>query len=122
MEKKFLRGLGTAGHIEDIAVDKSQHGKKLGFRIIQALIAISEGLGAYKTILDCSDDTIREPILLKTGAPLVENICTVFYEKCGMAKKGIQMVWLSDSVFAMVANAVVGKVCIAPPRLWMSAA
>jgi glucosamine-phosphate N-acetyltransferase len=60
MEKKFLRGLSTVGHIEDIAVDKSQQGKKLGLRIIQALTGISEGLGAYKTILNCSDHNTRE--------------------------------------------------------------
>ena len=60
MEKKFLRGLGTVGHIEDIAVDKNQQGKKLGLRIIHALTGISEGLGAYKTILNCSDNNIRE--------------------------------------------------------------
>ena len=60
MEKKFLRGLGTVGHIEDIAVDKTQQGKKLGLRIIQTLTGISEGLGAYKTILNCSDNNIRE--------------------------------------------------------------
>ena len=60
MEKKFLRGLSTVGHIEDIAVDKNQQGKKLGLRIIQALTGISEGLGAYKTILNCSDHNIRE--------------------------------------------------------------
>jgi len=59
MEKKFLRGLGTVGHIEDIAVDKAQQGKKLGLRIIQTLTGISEGLGAYKTILNCSDSNIR---------------------------------------------------------------
>lgn len=60
MEKKFLRGLGTVGHIEDIAVDKTQQGKKLGLRIIQALTGISETLGCYKTILNCSDENIRE--------------------------------------------------------------
>jgi len=73
MEKKFLRSLGTVGHIEDIAVDKSQQGKKLGLRIIQALTGISEGLGAYKTILNCSDFNIP------------------FYEKCGFSKKDIEM-------------------------------
>lgn len=61
MEKKFLRNLGTVGHIEDIAVDKTQQGKKLGLRIIQTLTGISEGLGAYKTILNCSDHNIRKP-------------------------------------------------------------
>ncbi|KAF9652687.1 glucosamine 6-phosphate N-acetyltransferase [Thelephora ganbajun] len=73
MEKKFLRGLGTVGHIEDIAVDKSQQGKKLGLRIIQVLTGISEGLGAYKTILNCSDHNIP------------------FYEKCGFVKKENEM-------------------------------
>lgn len=60
VERKFLRGLGSVGHIEDIAVDKTQQGKKLGLRIIQALIHVSENSGCYKTILNCSDDNIRE--------------------------------------------------------------
>ena len=60
IERKFLRGLGAVGHIEDIAVDKSQQGKKLGLRIIQALTAISENSGCYKTILNCSDSNIRK--------------------------------------------------------------
>lgn len=59
IERKFLRGLGSVGHIEDIAVDKSQQGKKLGLRIIQALTVISENSGCYKTILNCSDSNIR---------------------------------------------------------------
>jgi glucosamine-phosphate N-acetyltransferase len=60
IERKFLRGLGSVGHIEDIAVDKSQQGKKLGLRIIEALTHISENSGCYKTILNCSDANIRE--------------------------------------------------------------
>ena len=60
IERKFLRGFGTVGHIEDIAVDKNQQGKKLGQRIIQALTHISENSGCYKTILNCSDSNIRE--------------------------------------------------------------
>lgn len=60
IERKFTRGLGLVGHIEDIAVDKSQQGKKLGLRIIQALTYISENSGCYKTILNCSDKNIRE--------------------------------------------------------------
>ncbi|KAF9240059.1 acyl-CoA N-acyltransferase [Melanogaster broomeanus] len=73
LERKFLRGLGTVGHIEDIAVDKSQQGKKLGLRIIQALTHISENSGCYKTILNCSDANIP------------------FYEKCGFSKKENEM-------------------------------
>lgn len=60
IERKFLRGLGSVGHIEDIAVDKNQQGKKIGLRIIQALTYISENSGCYKTILNCSDSNIRE--------------------------------------------------------------
>lgn len=60
IERKFLRGLGSVGHIEDIAVDERQQGKKLGLRIIQALTRISENSGCYKTILNCSDKNIRE--------------------------------------------------------------
>lgn len=59
MERKFLRNLGRVGHIEDIAVDKNVQGAKLGLRIIQALTAISEAQGAYKTILNCSTANIR---------------------------------------------------------------
>ncbi|KAF7303815.1 Glucosamine 6-phosphate N-acetyltransferase [Mycena indigotica] len=73
VERKFLRGLGSVGHIEDIAVDKAQQGKKLGLRIIQALTHISEASGCYKTILNCSDANIP------------------FYQKCGFEKKENEM-------------------------------
>jgi glucosamine-phosphate N-acetyltransferase len=63
IERKFLRGLGSVGHIEDIAVDKNQQGKKLGLRIIQALIHTSEKSGCYKTILNCSEANVREYLL-----------------------------------------------------------
>jgi len=73
IERKFLRGLGSVGHIEDIAVDKSQQGKKLGLRIIHALTHISENSGCYKTILNCSDANIP------------------FYQKCGFVQKENEM-------------------------------
>jgi len=73
VERKFLRGLGSVGHIEDIAVDKKQQGKKLGLRIINALTHISETNGNYKTILNCSESNIP------------------FYEKCGYEKKESEM-------------------------------
>ena len=58
-ERKFLRGLGRVGHIEDIAVAREMQGKKLGLRIIEALTYISETAGCYKTILDCSEKNVR---------------------------------------------------------------
>ncbi|KIM27868.1 hypothetical protein M408DRAFT_70591 [Serendipita vermifera MAFF 305830] len=73
IERKFLRGLGSVGHIEDIAVSKDMQGKKLGLRVIHTLIAISEKVGCYKTILNCSDENIP------------------FYEKCGFKKKENEM-------------------------------
>ena len=91
LERKFLRGLGTVGHIEDIAVDKKQQGKKLGLRIINALTYISENNGAYKTILNCSDDNIRECsfyVALGSGT----DASTAFYKKCGYEKKESEMV------------------------------
>ena len=48
VERKFIHGLGLVGHIEDIAVNKDQQGKKLGLRIIQALDAVGEKVGCYK--------------------------------------------------------------------------
>ena len=59
-EQKFIRNLGKVGHIEDIVVDKSMQGRKLGLRIINALTEISEARGCYKTILNCSEDNARK--------------------------------------------------------------
>lgn len=73
LERKFQRGISCVGHIEDIAVDERQQGKKLGLRIIQALTYISENSGAYKTILNCSDKNIREFSLLCTRCLAITN-------------------------------------------------
>jgi len=73
VERKFLRGLGMVGHIEDIAVDEREQGKKIGLRIIQALTGLSESFGCYKTILNCSDKNIP------------------FYKKCGFEQKENEM-------------------------------
>jgi len=73
VEKKFIHNLGMVGHIEDIAVAKDQQGKKLGLRIINALDAIADSVGCYKTILDCSE--------ANEG----------FYVKCGYKRAGLEM-------------------------------
>ncbi|ODQ67049.1 acyl-CoA N-acyltransferase [Nadsonia fulvescens var. elongata DSM 6958] len=65
MEKKFIRSCGTIGHIEDIAVAKSEQGKSIGKKLIDVLTHIGEQQGAYKVILDCSDSNVK------------------FYERCG---------------------------------------
>ena len=48
VERKFIHELGLVGHIEDIAVEKGQQGKKLGLRIIQALDYVAAQVGCYK--------------------------------------------------------------------------
>jgi glucosamine-phosphate N-acetyltransferase len=48
IERKFIRGAGLTGHIEDIAVASSAQGKGLGKKIIEVLTALSEVVGAYK--------------------------------------------------------------------------
>jgi glucosamine-phosphate N-acetyltransferase len=60
LEHKFIRNLGICGHIEDIAVDPSTQGRGLGKILINALTELSESLGSYKVILDCSEDVRRE--------------------------------------------------------------
>ncbi|PLB38984.1 glucosamine 6-phosphate N-acetyltransferase [Aspergillus candidus] len=73
VERKFIHSLGLVGHIEDIAVEKNQQGKRLGLRVIQALDYVAERVGCYKTILDCSE--------INEG----------FYIKCGFKRAGLEM-------------------------------
>ncbi|EFJ49388.1 hypothetical protein VOLCADRAFT_47170, partial [Volvox carteri f. nagariensis] len=74
VEIKFIHNCGKVGHIEDVVVDPAYRGKKLGLKLISALVDTAREAGCYKTILDCSED----------NAP--------FYEKCGLTRKGVQMV------------------------------
>lgn len=60
VERKFTRGLGLVGHIEDIAVSKKMQGRKLGLHLINTLEEIGRSTGCYKIILDCSKENIRE--------------------------------------------------------------
>ncbi|PWY90473.1 acyl-CoA N-acyltransferase [Aspergillus sclerotioniger CBS 115572] len=73
VERKFIHSLGMVGHIEDIAVEKNQQGKKLGLRIIQALDFVAAKVGCYKSILDCSETNEG------------------FYLKCGFKRAGLEM-------------------------------
>ena len=46
LERKFIRGNGIVGHIEDIATAAEAQGKGLGKRIIEALTAVAFARGA----------------------------------------------------------------------------
>ncbi|KAK9447383.1 acyl-CoA N-acyltransferase [Limtongia smithiae] len=74
VERKFIHECGLVGHIEDIAVAKSEQGKHLGKHLIEALDHIGKASGCYKNILDCSPHNEK------------------FYEKCGYTNGGFEMV------------------------------
>jgi len=79
LERKFARGCGLCGHIEDVVVDERARGKGLGLVIVRALTRVAESVGCYKVILDCSEDN------------------QAFYERCGMRRKEVQMaLYFSD--------------------------
>ncbi|KUJ10408.1 acyl-CoA N-acyltransferase [Mollisia scopiformis] len=80
VERKFIRNLGNVAHIEEIAIRKEHQGKKLGLKMIQALVSVAKNVGCYKSILGCSEE--NEP----------------FYIKCGFEKRGRNMGQFYDDV------------------------
>lgn len=42
VELKFIRGCSKCGHIEDVVVDSTYRGLRLGLRVIEALMAAAE--------------------------------------------------------------------------------
>ncbi|CDS13841.1 hypothetical protein LRAMOSA06015 [Lichtheimia ramosa] len=73
VEHKFLHECGQSGHIEDVVVDGTQRGKRLGIRLIDQLKHMAQAVGCYKIILDC----------------LQHNV--TFYERCGLKVSQVQM-------------------------------
>jgi glucosamine-phosphate N-acetyltransferase len=48
LERKFIHGMGVVGHIEDLAVARDQKGKKMGLRVLEALVHVAKCNGCYK--------------------------------------------------------------------------
>jgi glucosamine-phosphate N-acetyltransferase len=69
-----MHNLANNGRIEDIAVARDQKGKKMGLRILQALVHFSTTSGCHKTVVNCSE--------ANEG----------FHGQCGFVKEGSQMV------------------------------
>jgi glucosamine-phosphate N-acetyltransferase len=115
IERKFLRGLGRVGHIEDIAVAREMQGKKLGLRIIEALTYISENAGCYKTILNCSDANIRASVFVISNYVLLTVSVFLptlaFYEKCGYEKRESEMVIAIRIAPLYAADLLAGEIC-----------
>ncbi|XP_031567950.1 glucosamine 6-phosphate N-acetyltransferase-like [Actinia tenebrosa] len=55
VEQKFIHETALRGRIEDIVVDDSCRGQKIGKLIVETLLLLSEKLGCYKTSLECKD-------------------------------------------------------------------
>ncbi|KAK3731865.1 hypothetical protein QZH41_008321, partial [Actinostola sp. cb2023] len=55
VEQKFIHDTAVRGRIEDIVVDDSVRGQKIGKLIVETLVLLSEKLGCYKTSLECRD-------------------------------------------------------------------
>lgn len=73
IEQKLIHGCAKVGHVEDIAVARSQQGKNLGLSLVRHLSSIAEKEGCYKVILNC--------------LPSNEG----FYNKCGYKNVGLEM-------------------------------
>ncbi len=58
-EKKFIRGLGCIGHIEDVNIEPSYKGKSLVVKLIEIFKKFTEMNECYKIILDCADHNIK---------------------------------------------------------------
>jgi glucosamine-phosphate N-acetyltransferase len=71
VELKFVHSCGKVGHIEDVVVDETYRGQKLGARVVQACVEIAKQEGCYKVLLDCADHNI--PFYEKMGFKKNEN-------------------------------------------------
>ena len=65
LERKFIRGCGKVGHIEDIVVSPEFRKVGLGKALIQFLLGIGKAEHCYKVILDCEEN--NKPFYLKNG-------------------------------------------------------
>jgi NDP-sugar pyrophosphorylase family protein/predicted GNAT family N-acyltransferase len=74
VERKFIRGGKNVVHIEDVVVDDSYRGLKIGGQLMRYIVAKSAlHLDAYKIILDCKEGLEK------------------FYSNSGFNKTAIQM-------------------------------
>jgi len=72
-EQKIIHGGGIVAHLEDVVVDSSYRGIRLGQKLIANMIDKARENGAYKIIADCKIELLS------------------FYSKNGFQKKGEQI-------------------------------
>ena len=66
LQHKLLRNGSLVGFIEEVVVDSSERGKKIGEKLIKQVVNNARDLGCYKVILSCKPERIK------------------FYERCGL--------------------------------------
>lgn len=72
-EHKIIHDGSLVAHIEDVVVDASCRGMGYGKLLLNHLKEISSNCGAYKVVLNCTENTQK------------------FYEKSGFLQKNLQM-------------------------------
>ncbi|KAF1768228.1 hypothetical protein GCK72_000040 [Caenorhabditis remanei] len=65
VEFKYIHECGLRGRVEDVVVDESMRGKKLGVLLNRILVEMAKNLGVYKLSLECKTDLI--PFYTKFG-------------------------------------------------------
>ncbi|KAF2097787.1 glucosamine 6-phosphate N-acetyltransferas-like protein, partial [Rhizodiscina lignyota] len=73
VERKFTHNMGLVGHFEDVAVSRDQKGKKMGLRILEAVLHVAREVGCYRTTVQCAEQNES------------------FYGQCGFKKEGSHM-------------------------------
>ncbi|GMT14433.1 hypothetical protein PFISCL1PPCAC_5730, partial [Pristionchus fissidentatus] len=58
LEWKFIHSAGSRGRVEDVVVDESMRGKKLGVLLNDVLVRLAKQMGVYKVSLECKDKLI----------------------------------------------------------------
>jgi glucosamine-phosphate N-acetyltransferase len=70
-EQKFIRHASSRGRIEDVVVDDTYRGKRLGKLITDFMVLLSKHIGCYKLSLEC-EDKLR-PFYSQFGFALENN-------------------------------------------------
>jgi glucosamine-phosphate N-acetyltransferase len=114
LERKFIRGAGVAGHVEDVVVDEGSRGRGLGKLLLDALVALARELGCYKARRRSAVRWRKWPscwlqaacVLTRRTTSVSRSACrvcaaqvildcteanSVFYGKCGFTRKEVQM-------------------------------
>ncbi len=73
VERKFIRGGGLVGHIEDVVTHKGFQRMGVGSSLINKAVEFAKSVGCYKIILNCNENNVP------------------FYEKLGFKKHEIEM-------------------------------